>query len=152
MEIVEGAAIGLGAGVSFYLATAVFMRLAARWPPLARHARALYGDRGTLGLPSELALSALLIAPAEELLWRGVVLQTLILRFGPSPLVPAAAWLLYVGANAFSGSLPILLAAIVGGAVWTALAVWTGGVAASVVCHAVWTSLMIIRPPIRSGV
>jgi NAD(P)-dependent dehydrogenase (short-subunit alcohol dehydrogenase family) len=40
------------------------------------------------------------------------------------------------------------LGAVVGGAAWTALAVWTGGVVASIGCHAAWTALMILLPPV----
>jgi membrane protease YdiL (CAAX protease family) len=58
------------------------------------------------------------------------------------------AWGVYVAANAVSGSLPIILGALVGGAVWTALALWTGGVAASLACHAAWTALMVALPPL----
>jgi membrane protease YdiL (CAAX protease family) len=58
------------------------------------------------------------------------------------------AWGLYVAANIGSGSLPIVLGAVVGGAAWGTLAWWSGGVAASVACHAVWTALMIARPPL----
>jgi membrane protease YdiL (CAAX protease family) len=57
------------------------------------------------------------------------------------------SWALYVGANAVSASLPITAAAVVGGAVWTVLAGWTGGVLASVLCHVVWTALMLVVPP-----
>ena len=143
--------VGLGSGVALYLATAVFMAVAGRWPPLARHTRELYEtNRDALPVPVAAAISALAVAPGEELLWRGVVLHTLTAWLGPTPLAAALAWLAYVAANAFSGSIPILLGAIVGGGAWTILAVVTGGVAASVACHAVWTTLMILRPPVRA--
>jgi membrane protease YdiL (CAAX protease family) len=49
--------------------------------------------------------------------------------------------------NALSGSLPLVAGAAVGGAVWGAFALWTHGVLASLLCHGVWTALMLIRPP-----
>jgi membrane protease YdiL (CAAX protease family) len=58
------------------------------------------------------------------------------------------AWAAYVGANAFSGSVPVVLGAVVGGGVWAALAAWTGGVVASLACHAMWTALMVALPPV----
>jgi membrane protease YdiL (CAAX protease family) len=60
---------------------------------------------------------------------------------------PGLAWLGYVVANAASGSLPFVAGAAVGGAVWAGLALWTKGVLASVLCHAVWTAAMLVRPP-----
>jgi hypothetical protein len=59
----------------------------------------------------------------------------------------AAAWFGYVAVNAASGSLPFLAGAIVGGAVWTGLAWWSGGIVAGLTSHAVWTALMLARPP-----
>ena len=144
--------VGLGSGVVLYLATAAFMVVAGGWSPLARHTRELYEtNRDTIPVPAAVAISALAVAPGEELLWRGVVLHSLVAWLGPSPLAPALAWVAYVAANAFSGSIPILLGAIVGGGAWTILAVVTGGVAASIACHAVWTTLMILRPPVRAA-
>ena len=37
--------------------------------------------------------------------------------------------------------------AVVAGAVWGGLAVWTHGVLASLVSHVVWTALMVAIPP-----
>jgi membrane protease YdiL (CAAX protease family) len=139
--------LGLTAGVGLYAATAAFMALAGRWPPLARHTAALYENRQGVSLPLAIAASAVLVAPGEELLWRGVVLEAFQASFG-SPLAPALAWAAYVAANAVSGSVPILLGAVVGGGAWTALATLTGGVVASIACHVVWTGLMVAFPPV----
>ena len=57
------------------------------------------------------------------------------------------AWLAYLAANVPSANLAIIAGAVVGGAVWGALAFWTGGVVACLACHAVWTELMIAMPP-----
>jgi membrane protease YdiL (CAAX protease family) len=35
----------------------------------------------------------------------------------------------------------------VGGALWGGLAWWTGGIAASLASHGVWTAMMLARPP-----
>ncbi len=141
--------LGVTAGAGLYAATAAFMALAGRWPPLARHTSKLYESRSDVTLPVAVLVSAILVAPGEELLWRGVVLE--VLRDGvgsPGWLAPVVGWLAYVVANAVSGSVPILLGAVVGGAVWTALAVLTGGVVASIACHVVWTALMVALPPV----
>jgi membrane protease YdiL (CAAX protease family) len=139
--------LGLGAGVALYLATAVFLSVVRRWRMLARHAAALYAQRGGLSLGTVIVLAAVISAGGEELLWRGVVQGVSVGAFGK---VAGAllAWGAYVAANFFSGSLPIILGGIVGGAAWTALALWTGGIVAGLACHAAWTALMVALPPI----
>ena len=144
-----GVLLGVGAGVALYLATAVFLSLARGWRTLGRHAAELYTRRGDLSVTAAVVVAAGISAGGEELLWRGVVLGVAVGAFG-DVAGAVLAWGLYVVANTVSGSVAILLAAVVGGAVWTALALWTGGVAASVACHAVWTALMIALPPLPS--
>ncbi len=139
--------LGLGAGVALYAATAASMAVAGRWPPVARHTEALYDQRRGISLGAALALAVLVVSPGEELLWRGVVQSELSGAAGPVA-GPILGWAGYIGANAASGSIPILLGAVVAGGVWTALAAWTGGVLAGIGCHAVWTGLMIVRPPV----
>lgn len=138
---------GVLAGAALYAATAAFLSVAGRWPPLTRHAVELYGSRRGVSLTRALVISVAVTAPGEELLWRGVVLSALGSAFAPWAAA-VLAWSAYVAANAVSGSVPIVLGAVVGGAVWTGLAVWTGGVVASIACHVVWTGLMIVIPPI----
>jgi membrane protease YdiL (CAAX protease family) len=142
-----GLILGLGAGVALYLVTAAFLSSARDWKLLARHAAALYAKRGGLSTGAAVVLAAGISAVGEELLWRGVVLGVAGGAFGEL-LGAAMVWAAYVGANAFSGSVPIVLGAVVGGGVWTALAVWTGGIGASLACHATWTALMVALPPV----
>jgi len=140
------AGVGVVAGTVLYGATVAFLAVAGRWPSLARHTAALYGARADVSPGVALIVATLVTAPGEELLWRGVVLGTLGRAFG-SAAAAMIAWAAYVAVNAVSASVPIVLGAIVGGAAWTALAWWTGGVVAGIVCHVVWTTLMILRPP-----
>jgi membrane protease YdiL (CAAX protease family) len=139
--------LGIGAGVALYLATAVFLSLVRRWTTLTRHAAALYARGEGLPVVTVVVLAAGITAGGEELLWRGVV-QTVAAGTVGSLAGALLAWSMYVAANAFSGSLPVILGALVGGAVWTALALWTGGVAASLACHSAWTALMVVLPPL----
>lgn len=141
------AVLGAGVGIVLYLATAAFLSVARRWELLVRHSAGLYGLRGGLSLAAALALAAGVSTVGEELLWRGAVQAVAARSLGDLPGA-ALSWGAYVAANAFSGSVPIILGAAVGGAVWAALVVWTGGVAASLACHAVWTALMIALPPL----
>jgi membrane protease YdiL (CAAX protease family) len=141
--------LGIGVGVVLYLATAVFLSLVRRWRALTHHAAALYARREGLPMITVVVLAAGIIAGGEELLWRGVV-QSVAAGAVGSVAGALLAWGAYVAVNAVSGSLPIILGALVGGAVWTALALWTGGMAASLACHAAWTALMVALPPLTT--
>lgn len=137
--------LGLGSGVALYVATAAFVVVAERWPVLGRQTTRLYEQRAGLAIGAALTLG-IISAVGEELLWRGLVQEEL----GGSGDGTAAvlAWLAYVAANAFSGTIPVIMAAAVGGVVWGALTFWTNGILAAVLCHALWTGLMIARPPL----
>lgn len=140
------AGVGLAAGLALYAGTRIFVGLVARWPAFARHTAELYDQRAGLSLSAALAVAALVVAPGEELFWRGLFQSEAAeatSRLGGALL----AWAAYVVANAASGRLPIIAGAVVGGAAWGALAWWTGGVLGPLACHAVWTGLMVALPP-----
>jgi len=140
------AAAGLAAGVALYLATIAFVSVASRVDAFRRQVAGQYGPVTGSRLPLVLALALLLAVPGEELFWRGLV-QTRLQASLPVLSGPALAWLGYVLVNTASGSLPFVAGAMVGGAVWGALALWTHGLLASVLCHGAWTALMLLRPP-----
>lgn len=142
--------IGLGAGLALYAATAVFLHLVRGWALLARQTHEVYSWRRGMSLGAVLAIACLIVAPGEEALWRGLVQARLAEAIGEGAGA-VAGWGLYVLANLVSGSVPIVLGAVVGGAVWAALAFWTGGILAGIACHVVWTGLMILRPPAGEG-
>ncbi|HUG87775.1 MAG TPA: CPBP family glutamic-type intramembrane protease [Actinomycetota bacterium] len=142
--------IGLGAGLVLYAATLVFLHLVRGWTLLTRHTREVYSWRRGMSLGAVVAIACLVVAPGEEALWRGLVQGRLAAAIGDGAAA-AGGWALYVVANLASGSVPIVLGAAVGGAVWAALAFWTGGILAGVACHVVWTGLMILRPPVEEG-
>jgi membrane protease YdiL (CAAX protease family) len=137
---------GAGAGVLLYVGTVVFVMVVRRWSSFHRHVEEIYDQRRGLSLRAALGLAALVVGPGEELFWRGLFQWRLASALG-WPAGAALTWLAYIVANAASGSLPILAGAVVSGAVWGALALWTHGVLASLICHTVWTGLMLIRPP-----
>ena len=140
------AAVGAVAGAGFYLATAVFVLIVRRWPAFDRHVAELYDQRRGLGLWPALALASGASAPGEELFWRGLFEWRLARAVG-WPGAAAATWGAYVLVNLASQNLPIIAGAVVGGAVWGGLALWTRGVVASLACHIAWTGLMLARPP-----
>jgi membrane protease YdiL (CAAX protease family) len=138
-------AVGLGSGIALWAGTLAFVSIAVRWAPFRTAVEERYARAAEVSLPAAIAISLLVAVPGEELLWRNLVQR----RFGVSSemLGATVAWLGYVAANAASGSLPFVAAAVVGGAVWGGLAWWTGGIAASLASHGVWTAMMLARPP-----
>ena len=138
--------VGLGAGLTLYVGTRVFVWLAARWAPFRRDVLEKYGQAGEVTLRRSLVLSLAIMVPAEELFWRGLFQGRLADAVSPAAAA-LLAWLAYLAANAASRSLPIVAGAIVGGAVWAGLAWWSGGVLASLASHILWTGLMLALPP-----
>jgi membrane protease YdiL (CAAX protease family) len=146
-RLAEALAVGIVSGTVLYVATRVVVTFASRWRVIADQVEETYG-RSAEAAPVALWLVSLAIAvPGEELFWRGVATPWLV---DATATVPGAilAWLVAAGVAAIWGSLPFIAAGAVGGAVWTALAIWSGGVAAPLASHAVWTACMIAwRPP-----
>jgi membrane protease YdiL (CAAX protease family) len=143
------AVVGLASGIALFAGTRVFVWVAAHWSSFRRDVVQKYQEAAEIPLARALALSLLIMVPAEELFWRGLFQG----RVGMSVAAGAAAaiaWLGYVIANAPSRSLPIIAGAIVGGALWAGLAWWSGGVLAGLASHILWTGLMLVFPP-RSG-
>ena len=137
--------VGVMSGVALWAATLAFVAVAVRWQPFRTAVADRYARAAEVSLPAAVAISLLIAVPGEELFWRNLAQR----RFGVSSemLGAGAAWLGYVAANVASGSLPFVAGAIVGGAVWGGLAWWTGGIAASLASHGVWTTMMLVRPP-----
>jgi membrane protease YdiL (CAAX protease family) len=138
--------VGVATGVALYGATALFVALVARrWPAFTRDAASIYSNRDERTPVLQLGVAGV-VALAEELFWRGVTQQELGRRFGDAALGAATTLAAYVVVDAFARNRAILAGALVGGAVWGALAWWTGGVLASALAHAIWTMLMLARP------
>ena len=135
-----GAALAVGIGAGFVL-------LASLWGPFAHHVEEAYREAAEEPVRAALVLSLLISVPAEEIFYRGLVQRTL---WG-TPLgaggAAVAVLVLYVLGNVPSRSLPIVAGAVVGGAVWGALAWWSGGLAAPLASHILWTGLMLLLPP-----
>jgi membrane protease YdiL (CAAX protease family) len=143
-------AIGAATGIALYIGTLVFVALAQHVPAFARQTAAAYRRAATADPRRELVLSLLLAVPGEELFWRGIAYRAVAETASTAGVAAIAVCLLYVVANIPSRSLPIIAGALVGGAVWGALAWWTGGVLAPLASHILWTGLMLARPP-RAG-
>jgi hypothetical protein len=138
--------VGLASGLILYAGTRVFVAIADRWEPFRRHVVETYQEAAEVPLKEALALSLLIMVPAEELFWRGLF-QARLDQSLPALAAGVWTWLAYVGVNLSSGSLPIIAGAVVGGALWAGLAVWSGGMLASISSHMLWTGLMLALPP-----
>ena len=139
-------AVGASSGVALYLATHAFVGIAARSDRFRRATVDIYSEARPIPIATALLLSVVVMVPAEELFWRGLVQAELAARHG----VAAAAivtWVAFTAVNVPSRSVPIVLGAAVGGAVWAALAWWSGGMLASLASHILWTGLMLALPP-----
>lgn len=138
-------ALGVVSGLVLFAATRLFLWLIRDWTRFARDTARLYEERGRYPVTVAIVVAAL-IAAGEELFWRGLVRGSLV---GATGTAGAAGISLvgYVAVSLIALSSPIVVASIICGAVWSALAVWSGGVAASIACHAVWTGLMTAFPP-----
>ena len=142
--------VGLVLGVALYVATRIAIAVIGRWETFRRHSLEMYRKQGGLSLAVALALSIALSVPGEELFWRGLFQGQLVSSLdGRAGWAAVVAWGAFVLANLASLNLAIAAGAIVGGAVWVALAWWTGGVLAPLACHVVWTGLMIAFPVVR---
>lgn len=142
-------AVGLASGPALYLATRFFVEVVApRWRAFRTQSVQMYGRRGARSLGTVLLLSVGLMVPGEELFWRGLVLPELEGSL-TGVLGPVVAWAAFVAANVPSLNLAIVAGAAVGGAVWVALATWSGGILAGLLCHAGWTALMLAFPPVE---
>jgi membrane protease YdiL (CAAX protease family) len=139
------AGAGVAAGLGFYAATRAVVGVASRWAPVRGSVSSIYRRADEASVAAVLALSSV-TAVGEELFWRGLVQPEL--RAAVSPVLGAAlSWIAYVGANAAAANLPLLAAAVVGGAIWTALGAWSDGVVAPIASHVAWTGLMVAWPP-----
>jgi membrane protease YdiL (CAAX protease family) len=143
-------AVGAGSGLALYGATLAFVAIVARWTPFRRHVAEAYAEAGAEPLARRLVLALAISVPGEELFWRGLLQPRLSASIGAAAaaLATVAA---EVAANLPSRRLPIVAAALVGGAVWSGLAWWSGGVLAPIASHLVWTGLMLVRPPAVAG-
>ena len=138
--------VGVAAGITLFAATRAFVAVAARWPPFRRATRAIYGQARPVPVAFALGVSAFVMVPFEELFWRGLVQARLADGLGAG-MSAALTWAAYVAVNVASRSLPIVLGAAVGGALWAGLAWWSGGMLASLLSHILWTGLMLGLPP-----
>jgi membrane protease YdiL (CAAX protease family) len=99
-------------------------------------------DQADTGPLAVVLAIALLNAVAEEVFFRGVLLDALGPRYGP-----VVATVIYVAVTAASLNLALVLAALVMGVLWMVERLSTGTPLASVLTHVTWSTLMLLAFP-----
>jgi membrane protease YdiL (CAAX protease family) len=145
-SLASALAAGVVSGAVLYVATRIVVGVATRWPPVAGAVDVTYSRYGETSPVVVWVATLAVVVPGEELFWRGVATPWFV---EATATVPGAilAWLAGVAVAAAWANLPFLAGAVVGGALWTALAIWTGGLAAPIASHLVWTACMLAWPP-----
>lgn len=148
-EVVVASWFGVASGVWFYGATRLVVDFGTRRPLIHGAVVVVYRRSREVPFAAALALTLLIAVPGEELFWRGLVLPEL--QGATSATMGALlTWAAAVGVNAAWASAPLLAGAVVGGALWTGLATWSGGILAPLASHLVWTGLMLAWPPLAA--
>jgi membrane protease YdiL (CAAX protease family) len=107
---------------------------------------AVYSLRGLRPIGELAARLALVVAPAEELFWRGFVQRRLAAATGPWEGATLAA-VAYGGAHASTGNATLIGAATVAGAYWSALAAAGLPMAVLIMSHVAWDLWIFLVAP-----
>ena len=90
-----------------------------------------------------------MVCIAEEMLWRGWLLALLERRVARGVAL-ALSLVSYAAAQSASGSVVVVLAAVICGAIWLAERALTGSMVAPLVSHLVWTPVVIHFYPVTA--
>jgi membrane protease YdiL (CAAX protease family) len=145
-------AIGLASAATLYATFQVGDRFARRFVPGGeRQIRDIYALR-ELRPRSEIAARLLaVVAPAEEIFWRGLVQAALMRRLGRWRGA-AAGTASYAGVHAVTGNFTLFGAAGVAGAQWAALYALGVPLGALIVSHAAWDVwTFLLQPTMAPG-
>jgi uncharacterized protein len=149
IEVAVASVVGVASGLVLFAATRVVVDIATRHPLLHGAVADVYRRSRETRFVTALALTLVIAVPGEELFWRGSVLPELT-EATTSTTGALLSWAAAVAVNAAWASVPLLAGAVVGGALWTGLAAWSGGVVAPIASHLVWTGLMLVWPPLAA--
>ena len=140
--------VGLAAGLAMAVAThLVYAPVAEAFPVVEREVRGLYAViDAPPGRIAALPILALVIG-AEEIVWRGEVMDLLRPRVS-APTAVVVASLLYVIPQVGIGSWLLAAVALGCGLLWSALRVCTGSVTAPLVAHLVWDVVVFVLFPV----
>jgi membrane protease YdiL (CAAX protease family) len=140
---------GLGVGVGMTLLTyPVYALMRSIFPELSARVAVLYSAAHQISVAEAMAW-VLAIIVAEELLWRGALLQVLARRVSP-PVAMAISIASYAAAQLGTGSWIVMLLALVCGTIWTLQRQLTGSLLAPLIAHLIWTPVVILLYPVTS--
>jgi membrane protease YdiL (CAAX protease family) len=144
-------AMGLGSAAALYGVFQAGDRLSRRLMPRgAEDIEDVYALRALRPAPELAARLALVIAPAEELFWRGFVQRRMARRFGRWRGA-ALSSLAYAGAHVSTGNLTLVGAAGTAGAFWSTLAAAGMPMPALIVSHVAWDLWIFLVAPTQPG-
>ncbi len=141
------AALGVGSASVLYLIFQIGDRLTRLiLPKGSAEIGAIYGLEKLRPRQELAARLAVIIGPAEELFWRGLVQARLIEQFGPLPgyVLGTAA---YGGAHLVTGNFTLIGAATVAGAFWGGLAALGVPLGALIISHSFWDVFIFLIAP-----
>jgi membrane protease YdiL (CAAX protease family) len=124
----------------------VYDLAAALIPGLDSLVEGLYGAANTQALPVALAWVSLIIL-AEEVLWRGVLLESLDRRL-PRAVASIVSVSIYTVAQLGSGSWVVAAMALVCGSIWTWQRRASDSLVAPLLSHLIWTPTVILIHPV----
>lgn len=140
-------ALGFASAGALYATFKVGDRFARRFVPGGdADIRDIYALRTIRGRPEIAARLAIIIGPAEELFWRGLVQESLMGRFGRWPGAALAA-IAYGGVHVVTGNFTLFGAAGIAGAHWCALYAAGVPLGALVVSHVTWDIWIFLVQP-----
>ena len=140
---------GAAAAAALYGVFALGRAIAGRLlPSAAGQISDVYALRAQAPWPVIALLLVFVIAPGEELFWRGLVQWGLARRFGPG-LGWGAATAIYGGVHAAAANPMLILAALVAGGFWGLLYLRIGRIAPLIVSHVLWDLTVFLVLPFR---
>jgi membrane protease YdiL (CAAX protease family) len=140
-------AMGLASAATLYATFQVGDRFARRFVPGGeRQIREIYALRELRPRPEIAIRLVTVVAPAEELFWRGLVQAALMRRLGRWRGAAAGA-ASYAGVHAVTGNITLLGAAGVAGVHWAALYALGVPLGALIVSHAAWDLWIFLLQP-----
>jgi membrane protease YdiL (CAAX protease family) len=142
---------GIGSAAALYCIFELGDRFARTvMPDGEEEIQRIYAFRGLAPKPLIALLLAVVIAPGEELFWRGLVQHALMLRFGRArgTLAAAAA---YGGTHLVTGNLTLTGAASVAGTFWGTQYALEDRLVSVLICHVVWDLWIFLLAPTPTG-
>ena len=139
-----GVASGLGLFGLFWLGSFLFEMLNL---PFANQISRLYG-RFSPELIWHYLVLVLILAPGEEIFWRGFIQKRLSKYFSMKMSIGLSV-ILYASVHLYSGEFILVLAAIIAGLAWSILYAWKRSLPLVIVSHIVFDLLLFVFIPLN---